>query len=126
MNHAFVSGWVGGEPVHGQTNKGVSYANFSIGVMTSSKAEKSFFLDCVAYDKTAEQIKAIVGVGDFIAIDRAKLIQSEYKNKEGVTIRKIKILVNGFTHKKLFMGKDSEEVQEKTLTEAYDEIPFST
>mgnify|MGYP001193701636 FL=1 len=124
MNRVQVAGWLTDVPEYGMTNGGKTYANFTIGIMASKKGAETVFIDCVAYGVPAERFQnAQTGKGEFIVIENASLIESKYQNKEGTTIRKIKLNVFGFINKKLFIKGDSEEVQERTMAEAYNAMP---
>lgn len=124
MNSVFLAGWVTDKPVYGQTNKGLSYANFSLGVMNNRKGDEVLYVDCISYDKVADRINTVVGKGDYLILYQARLQMNKYENKEGVKIKKIKIIVNNFIHEKIFTNKKDKEEQEKTLTEAYNDMPY--
>lgn len=124
MNQVQIAGWTTNVPEYGIANNGNTYANFSIGIMVSKKGADPLFIDCVAYGKTADRIKnAQVEKGEFLVINNGQLIESKFQNKEGTTIRKLKLNVYGFLSKKLFLKGDSEEVQERTMQEAYNAMP---
>ena len=124
MNQVQIAGWTTNVPEYGNTNGGKTFANFSIGIMASKKGAETVFIDCVAYGTTADRIKnANVGKGEFLVINNGQLIESKFQNKEGTTIRKLKLNVYGFLSKKLFLKGDSEEEQERTMSEAYNAMP---
>ena len=123
------SGWVAQEPEYGQTNSGLSYANFSVGLMDSFKKRdaKTQYRKCVAYGKDADNLKKSVGKGTFIVIWESRTEINEYKTSKGEERSEIRYNVRLFENPSAFKGGSSENLEaEKSFNEAYasDSLPF--
>ena len=123
------SGWVAQEPEYGQTNSGLSYAKFSIGVLDcfKQKDQKTQYRKCVAYGKDADNLKKSVGKGTFLIIWESRTELNEYKTAKGEDRSEIRYNVRLFENPSAFKGGSNENViAEKSFSEAYanDELPF--
>ena len=125
MNQFTGSGWVTANPDIGPTSKGQN-CNFSIGILeTRRKREdgKGTFLPFVCYNDVAERIKKTVSKGTYIVIEDAEAIVDEWEDKSGNKRSAVKFQVFKFIVPGSFSG-GSKENKEKTLKEAFDDLPF--
>jgi single-stranded DNA-binding protein len=123
MDIVIASGWLTADPVHGPTNKG-QFCNFTMGVLeynSKDNKKRGLFLPMVCYDDTAERIKKTCSKGTFITLTNARHIMDEWE-KDGQKRQMLKIQVYGFEVSKFGTGK--EDIQGKTLKEAFEDLPF--
>ena len=123
------SGWVAQEPEYGQTNSGLSYANFSIGLLDSfkKKDQKTQYRKCVAYGKDADNLKRSVGKGTFIIIWESRTELNEYTTSKGEERSEIRYNVRLFENPSAFKGGSSDNVEaDRSFSESYasDDLPF--
>ena len=125
MNQFTTSGWVTKTPESGPTNKG-QYCNFTIGVLETRRKRdnaKGTFLPFVCYNDVAERIKKTVTKGTYIVIEDAEAIVDTWTDKNGNEKSVVKFQVFKFIIPASFSG-GSKENTEKTLKEAFDDLPF--
>ena len=122
-NLSLFAGWTTAEPEHGQTGE-VQWCNFSIGVAGGKKGEPKEFRKFSAYYENAERVKKTIGKCSLVAIlCRSKT--KKWETKTGEKRESLFFIVNSFLDPKTLMGGAfNKDVQEKTLTEAYNALPF--
>ena len=122
-NLSLFVGWTTAEPEHGQTGD-LQWCNFSIGLAGGKKGDPKEFRKLSAYYDNAERGKKTIGKGTLIAI----LCRSKSKKWETSTGEKresIFFIVNSFLDPKSLMGASGKrDVEEKTLVQAFDKLPF--
>lgn len=124
MNSVNLIGRLTADPVLKQTTNKKSVCSFSLAV--DRYKDDVDFIDCVAWEKTAEAIADYLTRGRQIGIT-GELRTRTYKDKKGSTHKVVEVLVNNFT----FCGRKS-DVEEPELkpaklepVEDYDmDLPF--
>ena len=107
-----------------KTPSNKSVANFTMAVDDShGENKKAQFINCVAWEKSAETIAKYVHKGDMFAIT-GKLVQKNTEKNGEVTNRSYEVVVNGFTF--LPNAKKEQQQVEPFLTEAdlEEDLPF--
>lgn len=82
MNSIIITGNLVRDPEQKQTESGVSVTTFTVAVRDGS--EKTYFLDCVAFRKTADFVTSYFRKGNGIAI-RGHLTQRKYTDKNNLS-----------------------------------------
>lgn len=80
MNKVIISGNLTRDIELRKTPSGLSCVRFSLGVRRSS--EKTDFINCVAFDKTADYLANYSSKGDKLLVE-GRLYQSSYEGKNG-------------------------------------------
>lgn len=75
-------------------NKKTVVANFTLAV--NRYDEKTDFISCVAFNKTAENLAKYTKKGDIIGLT-GSIVTGSYENKKGDKVYTTDVLVNGFT-----------------------------
>ena len=121
-NLSLYVGWATGEPEHGQTGD-LQWCNFSIGLAGGKKGEQKEFRKLSAYYDNAERIKKTVGKGTLVAVlCRSKT--KKWETKAGEKRESMFFVINCFLDpKSLMSGSFNKEEQQKTLSEAYNDMP---
>jgi single-stranded DNA-binding protein len=123
-NLSLFVGWTTAEPEHGQTGD-LQWCNFSIGLAGGKKGDPKEFRKVSAYYDNAERVKKTIGKGTLIAIlCRSKT--KKWETKTGEKRESMFFIVNSFLDPKSLMGASgNREVEEKTLEQAFDNLPFN-
>ena len=79
-----------------QNKNGTNYVQFTLAVNRPYKDEQADFINCVAWNKTAEIISNYVSKGTMIGIE-GRLQVRNYENEAGVRQYISEVLVNRFT-----------------------------
>jgi single-strand DNA-binding protein len=99
---------------------GLGVAKFTLGVPARTKEKTSYFINCVAFGKTAEVISDNFHKGSAIAVS-GYMQTGSYTNKEDVKVYTTDVVVQDFT----FTEKKAESVEEhKGMTRVKGDIPF--
>ena len=124
-NLSLFVGWTTAEPEHGQTGD-LQWCNFSIGLAGGKKGDPKEFRKLSAYYDNAERVKKTIGKGSLIAVlCRSKTKKWETKTT-GEKRESMFFIVNSFLDPKSLMGASgNREVEEKTLEQAFDNLPFN-
>ena len=93
MNKVFLNGYLARDPESGTTQKGLEFANFSVGVNDIKKWDDTFFIRCTAWGPTAKYVANNLTKGQFVAID-GRLSSRSYINKEGKTSYITEVIVD--------------------------------
>tara|TARA_R100001086_G_C11670924_1_gene212875 strand:+ start:174 stop:569 length:396 start_codon:yes stop_codon:yes gene_type:complete len=122
-NKSLFIGWVTAEPEHGQTGE-VQWCNFSIGLAGGRKNEPKEYRKISAYYDNAERVKKTIGKGSLVKIDcRSK--SKKWETKTGEKRESLYFVLNSFfAGDEVSRASKSNETQEKTLKEAFDDLPF--
>lgn len=108
MNVVNLLGNITKDPVVNETKSGMLVANFSLAINSVSKGEKeTLFVNCTAFNKTAEIMEKYVKKGMPLAV-RGRLRPNEYENKEGVSVREFVVFVD-----EIFLIKTGEKARER-------------
>lgn len=89
-------------------NEKTVVANFSLAV--NGYGDKTDFINCVAFNKTAENLAKFTKKGDIIGIS-GSINTGSYENKKGDKVYTTDVLVNNFT---FLPNPRKEEKQEQT------------
>ena len=79
-----------------QNKNGTNYVQFTLAVNRPYKDEQADFINCVAWNKTAETLAQYVSKGTMIGIE-GRLQVRNYENEAGVRQYISEVLVNRFT-----------------------------
>ena len=110
MNKVVLSGRLTREPELKKTGSGNSMVTFCIAVRNS--AEKTYFLDCWAYEKLADLIYVNVTKGEKITV-LGKVTQRTYTGSDGKNHNVIEIFVEEAEFQLKLQEADAEEVAEE-------------
>lgn len=105
------------------TSSGKSILSFSVAVNGHTKDTPVDFIDCVAWEKTAENISKFFSKGRKILVE-GELKSRTYQNKSGDKVKVLEVWVNGFdfVDKKEASPQPMFEMKEPVITD--DDIPF--
>tara|TARA_B100001250_G_scaffold288436_1_gene250208 strand:- start:387 stop:821 length:435 start_codon:yes stop_codon:yes gene_type:complete len=99
MNFVALFGNLAQPPEHGQTKTGTQYCNFSLGIREIYKTkkfnDKSTFIDCVVYGKSAEFMKT-AGQGDELLVAQGQIQVQTWKDQTNKWQKKYRVLVDRF------------------------------
>lgn len=93
INTVTIMGRLTAAPELRTTQSGKSVTAFSIAVSRQYDKEKTDFIECVAWNKTAEFIERYFSKGDMIAVI-GRIETDTYKDKDGNNRKSFKIIVN--------------------------------
>lgn len=93
INNVTLMGRLTAAPELRITQSGKSVTAFSIAVSRQYDKEKTDFIECVAWNKTAEFIERYFSKGDMIAVT-GRIETDTYKDKDGNNRKSFKIIVN--------------------------------
>lgn len=96
MNHIILIGRTTKTIELKQNKNGTNYVQFTLAVNRPYKDEQADFINCVAWNKTAETIAQYVSKGTMIGIE-GRLQVRNYENEAGVRQYISEVLVNRFT-----------------------------
>jgi len=96
INKVFIIGRLTKEPELKYTNSGTSYCKFGVALNeTRKEQEKTHFINCLVWSKTAEVIAQYCKKGHRIGID-GRLSQSTWQDKDGNNRSNIEVIVENF------------------------------
>src|SRR5699024_7165697 len=104
------------------TQSGTAVANFTLAINRRFDKEKTDFIRCVAFKKTAELIAQYVNKGDQIGIE-GTVQTGSYENKEGQKVFTTDIIVNNV---QFLGGKTSHEQKPKQDNSHHDATPIDS
>lgn len=119
MNSVNLIGNVGKEIELKQTPSGKSVASFSFAVKDDFDKNKTHWLNCVAWGKTAETLSQYVKKGQQIGISGSISVRS-YEDKQGYNRTVTEIVVTNFT----FVGKKDKQDNGFSTVEDDEDLPF--
>lgn len=89
-----------------KTQNGKSVASFTVALDRGFDGEQADFVNCVAWEKTAEFMATYLGKGSLIALD-GRLQSRSYENKEGKNVYVLEVVADNL--KSLERKKESHE-----------------
>ncbi len=117
MNFAVITGYIGNDIETRYTQEQKAVASFSVGVRQKDKTE---WIKCVAWEKTAEFISKYFHKGSFIAIT-GRIQTRTYEDKDGKKEYVTEIVVATAE----FGGSKKEETTQQEFTPVTDDdLPF--
>ena len=124
LNHVSIQGRLVRDPELRRTNTGKAVCSFTIACDKPGKDAGASFIDCVAWDKTAEFVNNYFMKGDAIIVE-GRLETRQYETKDGQKRTATEVVVSQahFCEKK----KEAEEkpAQQFTLMDGDDgQLPF--
>ena len=124
LNHVSIQGRFARDPELRRTNTGKAVCSFTIACDKPGKDAGASFIDCVAWDKTAEFVNNYFMKGDAIIVE-GRLETRQYETKDGQKRTATEVVVSQahFCEKK----KETEEkpAQQFTLMDGDDgQLPF--
>ena len=124
-NSCHFIGWVTAEPEHGQTGD-LQWCNFSIGIAGGKKGGEREYAKISAYYDTAERVKKIVGKGSQIDL-LGKKATKKWETKTGEKRESTYFILSSFfCGDAVSAGRKSNEEENKTLEQAFGDLPFNT
>ena len=131
MNSVALTGRITMDAELRTTTNGKSVTSFSLAVQDSRKDEKgdyiTYFLDCVAWSKTAEAIVRNIHKGDMMGVE-GKLTARNWTDREGNNRKSVEVLVQNITFlqpKRTPSIAPAEEDLDFDLDEDDDDLPFN-
>jgi single-strand DNA-binding protein len=102
FNKVILLGRLTKDPENKFSRDGNEISTFSLAVNGMRKEDPASFFDIVAFGKTAKVISSYSGKGDLLLVE-GRLSQDRWKNDEGKSMSRVKVLCSGVT----LMGKKS-------------------
>ena len=93
LNHASIHGRFARDPELRRTNNGKAVASFTLAVDNPGKDSGASFIDCVAWDKTAEFISNYFMKGNAIIVE-GRLASRQFETKDGHKRSVTEVVVN--------------------------------
>ena len=128
LNVVALEGRLTRDPELRQTTTGKNVANFNIacdrGFKTADGKNQADFIDCIAWNKTAEFICRYFGKGDLIVVD-GRLQTRRYQDKSGNNRTAVEVSVQNahFAGKKETAAPSSPDVDFEPISDDED-LPF--
>ena len=114
-------------PLLKTTNSGKNVVSFSLAVQDNYSKDKTYFIDCVAWEKTAEHISCYYSKGSLICIE-GELQTRTYQDKNGNNRKVTEVVVKGthFCEKKQEapQNTDTADVEEIEEIDFNEPLPF--
>ena len=99
MNHVILRGRLVADQEVRYTNAGKAVASFRLAVDSGyGDSKRTAFINCVAWEKTAEQIGNTLGKGRRIIVSDGEWQTRSYENKEGKKVQVNECLVRKFEY----------------------------
>ena len=99
MNHVILRGRLVADQEVRYTNAGKAVASFRLAVDSGyGDSKRTAFINCVAWEKTAEQIGNTLGKGRRIIVSDGEWQTRSYENKEGKKVQVNECLVRRFEY----------------------------
>lgn len=108
MNNVSLIGRMTHTPELRELDTGYKILRFSIAVPDDFDREKTYFINCVAWNKTAEIIESYVSKGQQIAIS-GSIQTRNYEDREGNNRTAFEVNVSNFT----FIGNKNDNAESK-------------
>lgn len=131
MNSVALTGRITKDAELRTTTNGKSMTSFSIAVQDSRKDEKgdyiTYFLDCVAWSKTAEAIVRNIHKGDMMGVE-GKLTARNWTDREGNNRKAVEVLVQNITFLQPKQKGEAStfvpEESDRTIIDNDEDLPF--
>ena len=126
LNYSIIMGRLTKNPELRRTNSGKAVTSFTIACDNPGKDNGASFIECVAWDRTAEFIHQYFAKGSAIAVE-GRLQSRQYETKEGQKRTVLEVVVSQ-AH---FCGKKEEPTEQQpsyvgfVKTEAAPQLNFS-
>lgn len=125
LNVVALMGRLTRDPELRQTNSGKSVASFTIacdrGFKSADGKSQADFIDCVAWERSAEFICQYFGKGDLIAID-GRLQSRKYQDKSGNNRTAIEVRISNAN----FAGKKESSSPAPSASSAEPDVEYAT
>ncbi|KGA93839.1 Single-stranded DNA-binding protein [Leptospirillum ferriphilum] len=108
FNKVILLGRLTKDPENKFSRNGDEISNFSLAVNGMRKDDPASFFDIVAFGKTAKVISSYAGKGDLLLVE-GRLTQDRWKNDEGKTMSRIKVICSSVTLMGNKSGRESGE-----------------
>jgi single-strand DNA-binding protein len=114
MNSVDLTGRMAYDPELKYSPNGTPYCNFSIAVDRPYKHDEVDFIDCVAFNKPAENIAQYFAKGD--GIETSGSLQTSSYEKDGKKYKSVKVMITqwGFPKSKKSQQSSSQEPQNRS------------
>ena len=134
MNKVIMIGNLTADPVLGHTQGGKAYCNFSLAIGRQFSKEEVDFVNCTAWEKTAEVIAEYCKKGSRVAVDGSLRVEKKNDNGKNVIFTKVLISSVEFLNSKKqestqsnaeSPSKKDEGIESENLTtDEDDDFPF--
>ena len=114
MNKVILLGRLTKDPQLRRTNSGKAVTSFTVAVNRQKKDDPADFIDCVAWENTAEFVSKYFGKGQMIAVS-GRLQIRDYTDKDNQKHRVYEVVVDN-----VYFGGDKAE--KKTAAENFEEL----
>ncbi|WP_027119910.1 single-stranded DNA-binding protein [[Mycoplasma] testudinis] len=93
MNRVFLAGYLASDPISVPTSTGSPGARISIAAKDARNSNETHFVNCIAWQQTANFILTYLKKGDFLVVD-GRLTVNKYVSKEGKNISNLNVMVD--------------------------------
>ena len=122
MNHITLIGRLAKDPELKYSQSGKAYCRFTLAVAREFNREETDFLDCVAWNKTAETIAEYLSKGKRIAL-QGRIQTGSYENKNGDKVSTFEVVADRFEFVDSAKSDTSKNVRSEEDLE--DDFPFN-
>lgn len=121
LNSVVIIGRLTRDPEVRYTQSGTAVCNFTLAVDKRKKEDGADFIDCVAWQKTAELVSQYLGKGRQCAVNGRLQVRS-YEDKDGNKRKAVEVVAESV----VFLGGAKEASSEPRQEEVFneDDIPF--
>ncbi len=117
MNHVVLIGRLTRDPELKYSQSGKAYCRFTVAVNRDFNKDEADFINCLAFNKTAETIAEWLGKGRGIAL-RGRIQTGSYENKNGDTVYTTEVVVDRFE----FIDSSKTETSKKQTYNRKDDV----
>lgn len=117
MNHVVLIGRLTRDPELKYSQSGTAFCRFTVAVNREFNKDESDFINCLAFNKTAETIAEWLGKGRRIAL-QGRIQTGSYENKNGDTVYTTEVVVDRFE----FIDSSKTETSKKQTYNRKDDV----
>ena len=123
MNNVTLMGRLTRDPELKYSQAGKAYCRFSLAVQREFNREEADFINCLAFNKTAETIAEWLGKGRRIAL-QGRIQTGNYENKNGDKVNTFEVVVDRFEFVDSSKTQENKNQTYSNNDELLDEEPF--
>ncbi len=126
MNNVTLMGRLTRDPELKYSQAGKAYCRFSLAVQREFNREEADFINCLAFNKTAETIAEWLGKGRRIAL-QGRIQTGSYENKNGDTVYTVEVVADRFEfidNSKTQESKNQSYSNNNDVLDDNDDFPF--
>lgn len=121
MNRAILTGRITANPELRRTQNGTAVVSFTLAVNRISKDEETDFINCVAWNQTAELMEKYVSKGDLLGVEGRIQVRNYESNGKKVYVTEVMLDRVEFLQPK----KESNATQPKEAAADWDDAGFN-